>query len=65
MEVPPFVPVAEQTPAPVIEPMVVMTVRISPRKKDAIKLLFRKDPDINSVSHVVQLAIDEYLAKHG
>jgi hypothetical protein len=62
MEVPPFVPVAEQKTT---EPMVVMTVRIDPRKRDAIRLLWRRNADINSVSHAIQLAIDEYLAKHG
>jgi Arc/MetJ-type ribon-helix-helix transcriptional regulator len=55
---PPFVP------APTNEgPMVVMTVRMSPKKRDAIRLLWRSNAGFNSVSHVIQTAVDEFLAK--
>jgi hypothetical protein len=64
--VPPFIPTGLKVEEKVepTEPMVVLTVRIAPSKRDAIRLLWRNDPDINSVSQVVQLAIDEFLAKH-
>lgn len=58
LKVPPFIPVAEKT-----EPMVVLTVRLPPKTRDAIRLLWRSDPDIKSVSHVVQLAVDDFLTR--
>lgn len=51
-------------PEPVNEgPMVVMTVRMPPKKRDAIRLLWRSNTGFNSVSHVIQTAVDEFLAK--
>jgi hypothetical protein len=62
-EVPPFVP----APAEAEEsgPMVVMTVRIAPKTRDAIKALYRQELRFNSVSHVIQVAVDQFLAAQG
>ena len=59
LKVPPFVPTEAQ--APKAGPMVVMTIRMDPRKRDACKMLWRQDASFNSVSHVIQTAIDEFL----
>jgi hypothetical protein len=63
--VPPFVPAAEPTRAKETGPMVVMTVRIAPKTRDAIKALYRKNLTYNSVSHVIQVAVDQFLAAQG
>jgi hypothetical protein len=68
-EVPPFMPVSlhEHEIEPrkhETEPMVVMTVRIAPAKRDAVRMLWRRDSSYNSVSHIIQLAVDEFLANH-
>ena len=62
-EVPPFVPAP--TEAEESGPMVVMTVRIAPKTRDAIKSLYRQELRFNSVSHVIQVAVDQFLAAQG
>ena len=62
-EVPPFVPASAKAEEP--GPMVVMTVRIAPKTRDAIKSLYRQELRFNSVSHVIQVAVDQFLAAQG
>ena len=64
-EVPPFVPASASAKAEEPGPMVVMTVRIAPKTRDAIKSLYRQELRFNSVSHVIQVAVDQFLAARG
>ena len=61
-EVPPFVPAAE----PKAEHMVVLTVRVAPKTRDALRRFLRHDDALRygSVSHIVQTAIDEFLTRN-
>lgn len=46
--------------------MAVFTVRLSKEVRNRMHLLYRSDPDqFDSVSHLVQLAIAEFLTKRG
>lgn len=65
---PPFVP--EATPAAMPEApkehMVVMTIRVDPKKRDALHRFYRQRgfDEYKSISHVVQTAINEFLERH-
>ena len=63
LKVPPFIPTPVAGAEKKTDPMVVLTVRLPPKTRDAIRLLWRSDPDIKSVSHVVQLAVDDFLTR--
>ena len=56
-KVPPFKPANRV-------PMVVMTVRMPPQTRDKLKLLWRTNASFESVSHVIQTAVEEFLAKN-
>lgn len=64
-KVPPFRPA--ETKAEVKNatlPMVVVTVRLPAVTRDRIKLLFRNNPEFNSISHVIQQAVEEFVDQH-
>ena len=65
MDVPPFVPQTALKP-PKRDPLVVLTTRIAPSVREELHRFWRlSDPRrYNSVSHVVQCAIDEFLRRH-
>jgi hypothetical protein len=72
MKMPRFVPtkkLKKEKPVPVFTPQspakVVVTVRLDPRARDKLRLIHRNEPGFESISHVIQVAIDEFLAKRG
>jgi hypothetical protein len=72
MKMPRFVPtkkLKKEKPVPVFTPQtpakVVVTVRLDPRARDKLHLIWRNEPGFESVSHVIQTAVDEFLAKRG
>jgi hypothetical protein len=59
-KVPPFRPTKTKVKNATF-PMVVVTVRLPAATRDRIKLLFRNNPEFNSISHVIQRAVEEFV----
>lgn len=67
LKMPPFIPTSPEIKADIPvkpAPMVVVTIRMDPEKRAAIRTLYRRDTTYNSVSHIIQTAIDEFLTRH-
>jgi len=43
--------------------MVVVTVRLEPVKRNQLKMMWRQDPNFNSISHIIQTAVDDFLER--
>ena len=66
-EFPPFNPDALTTPKtePAVksEAMVVVTCRLPRKTRDSLTELYRTDPAFNSMSHIIQVAVEQFLER--
>ena len=62
VKIPPFDPTAP-VPAPKPEPMVVVTCRLPREHRIALTEVWRQDASYSSFSHVVQVAVEQFLER--
>lgn len=67
VKIPPFDPTPAAAPAPAPAPkqeaMVVVTCRLPRETRERLTTLFRQDASYNSFSHVVQIAVEQFLER--